>query len=272
MEADPWQRDLLAAEDRRILVCCSRQIGKSRCASAKALCKALLDPPAMVLIVSRALRQSAELLRKVRELYKALQGGKGLPPPRAWSPQSLKGEVTDYDADLKALTAGRFVEGEEAVQDSVLSMEFANGSRIISLPSTADTIVGYSAVDLLIIDEAAKTLDTLYYSLRPMLLVSKGQLVALSSPFGKRGWFWEAWDGCDKALLRGEAPAWRRVKVKASECPRVDPGWLEREKEDIGDRWYRQEYCCSFEDTVDAFFSGDDIDALLSSRVKPLPD
>ena len=38
----------------------------------------------------------------------------------------------------------------------------------------------------------------------------------------------------------------------------------------MGRRWYAQEYCCSFEDTVDAVFASDDIKAALSGDVQPL--
>ena len=63
------------------------------------------------------------------------------------------------------------------------------GSRIISLPGDEKNIRGYSGVTLLVIYEAARVSDVLYRSVRPMLAVSKGRLVCLSTPFGKRGWF-----------------------------------------------------------------------------------
>jgi hypothetical protein len=38
----------------------------------------------------------------------------------------------------------------------------------------------------------------------------------------------------------------------------------------LGDRWYRQEYLCSFEDVIDAVFSYADIQAALRDDVQPL--
>ena len=38
----------------------------------------------------------------------------------------------------------------------------------------------------------------------------------------------------------------------------------------MGERYYRQEYCTSFEDTIDAVFAFEDIQAALSSDVQPL--
>jgi hypothetical protein len=47
-------------------------------------------------------------------------------------------------------------------------------------------------------------------------------------------------------------------------------GRLAEEKRALGDRWYRQEYLCSFEDVVDAVFSYADIQAVLRDDVQPL--
>ena len=90
---------------------------------------------------------------------------------------------------------------------------------------------------------------------------SDGRLLALSTPFGKRGWFYEAWDGTEE---------WQRVKVMAEQCERIPREFLEEEKRVLGDRWYAQEYCCSFEDTIDAVFAESDIRAAMSSEVRPL--
>lgn len=270
MDPDPWQQQLLESQSQRILVLCSRQVGKSQTAAAKALATALLDPPAEILIVSRAQRQSGELLRKVKELYSALCGGRV--KRRKWQPKTLKHEL---------IAPAELTDDQSASRDNVLSMEFNNGSRIISLPSTAETIVGFSAIDLLIIDEAARTSDQLYLSLRPMLMVSKGQLLVLSSPYGRRGWFYKAWNDCEEAVAKGRKPAWERISVRADEVERIDKEWLEQERMDIGDRWFRQEYLCSFEADTGAVFDyefvqaairdcGDPIFGALNGHVQPL--
>src|SRR5262249_19700916 len=98
-------------------------------------------------------------------------------------------------------------------------------------------------------------------SVRPMLAVSQGRLVALSTPFGKRGFFHDSWFGSE---------TWERVKITADQCPRITPEFLEEERRALGERWYRQEYLCSFEDTIDAVFAYADIQAALSDDVQPL--
>lgn len=111
-------------------------------------------------------------------------------------------------------------------------------------------------------DEAARVEDALYRSVRPMLAVSRGRLVCLSTPFGKRGWFFEAWNSSEP---------WERYRIIADECPRITADFLAEERQALGERWYRQEYLCSFEDTIDAVFSWEDIAASVSPAVKPLP-
>lgn len=77
--------------------------------------------------------------------------------------------------------------------ETVMSLTFENGSRIIALPGNEATVRGYAGVDLLIVDEAAWVGDELYTSVRPMLAVSGGRLIAMSTPHGKRGWRSEEW-------------------------------------------------------------------------------
>src|SRR5262249_56839935 len=93
---------------------------------------------------------------------------------------------------------------------SALRLELTNGSRVVALPGDEQHVRGYSGVSLLVIDEAARVPDALYYAVRPMLAVSQGRLVALSTPFGKRGWVHAAWTG---------AGAWERIAVTAAGCP-----------------------------------------------------
>jgi hypothetical protein len=192
-----------------------------------ALLTALLRPGSLILLLSPTLRQSGELFRKVQELYRAL----GRPVP----------------------TVGP--------RDNALKMELANGSRVVSLPGNEETVRCFSGVALLVVDEAARVPDDLYRAVRPMLAVSGGRLICLSTPFGKRGFFFEEWS-------RGQI--WERVRIAAAQCPRIPAEFLAEERRSLGERWYRQEYECSFEDTVDALFRSEDIAAALSDSVKPL--
>lgn len=226
LDPDPWQADVLRSDAQRLLLLCSRQAGKSTTTGILALHTAIYQPGALVLLLSPSLRQSGELFRKVADFYGALAS----PPPS--------------DAA------------------SALRLELANGSRIVSLPGKEATVRGYSGVGLLIIDEAARVLDDLYYSVRPMLAVSGGRLIAMTTPFGKRGFFFQEW-------TQG-GPSWERVKVTASECPRISPEFLAEERAAIGEWWFRQEYECEFMETSDQVFLYDQIMAAFSDEIEPL--
>jgi phage FluMu gp28-like protein len=140
-------------------------------------------------------------------------------------------------------------------------VQLRNGSRVVSLPGTGETVRGFSAPDLIVEDEAAFVEDSFYRAVRPMLAVSGGRLILMSTPYGKRGHFYEAWQ---------EAGSWHRVEVPATECPRITSKFLESERRALGDLWFRQEYKCEFADVIDAVFRMADIERAVTDEVLPL--
>jgi hypothetical protein len=223
---DPKQAELLRTPVRRLLLNCTRQWGKSTITAAKAVERAHTREGSLTLVVSPSARQSGEFLRKAGAFVRRL----GLAP---------RGDG-----------------------DNEISLLFPNGSRIVGLPGTESTVRGFSAVSLMLIDEAARVSDELYMAVRPMLAVGDGDLWLMSTPFGKRGFFWEAWDkGGDQ---------WERVSVPATECPRIPASFLEEERAALGERWFRQEYLCEFVDADDALFRREEIDRAITDEVEPL--
>lgn len=223
LDPDPWQVQVLRSTAPRILLNCSRQSGKSTVTSILALHVALYEPHALVLIISRSERQSGELFRKCLAYYRAL----GRPVP--------------------------------AVSEGALHLELGNGSRIIGLPGKEETTRSFSGVRLLAIDEAARVPGDLYRSVRPMLAVSGGRLVALSTPFGTRGWWYEAW--------RSSEP-WDRYEVPATLCPRIPPVFLAEEERELGAFWYGQEYLCQFVDGQTQAFRREDVEGAFREEVQ----
>jgi hypothetical protein len=225
LEPDPWQERLLRSSSDRMLLNCCRQSGKSTMTGLIALHRALYHPGSLILCLAPALRQSQELFGKVLGFYRDLG--------RPVAPQA----------------------------ERKLSLELENDSRIVTLPGTEKTIRGFSGAALLIVDEAARVDDELYFAVRPMLAVSGGALMMLTTPYGKRGVFFEEWSG---------GAGWERYEVPARECPRISPQFLEEECEALPPWVYRQEYECSFEETEDAVFTTHMIDRAVTSEVKPL--
>ena len=58
--------------------------------------------------------------------------------------------------------------------------------------------------------------------------------------------------------------------MKATECARISPEFLEEEKRSLGEWWFKQEYMCEFVETMDQVFSYQYIDKSLSDDVKTL--
>jgi hypothetical protein len=84
----------------------------------------------------------------------------------------------------------------------------------------------------------------------------------MSTPYSKRGFFYECW-------AHG-GPDWLRVSVKATECPRIGAAFLEEERREMGAAWFQQEYMAEFVDNGSTVFARDLVEAALDDDVEPL--
>jgi hypothetical protein len=209
-EPDPHQARILESGAQRVILNCSRQWGKSTVVAAKAVYKACATPGALILVASPSERQSGEFIRKAKSFLRSLDIN-----PR----------------------------GDGTNRNSIL---LPNGSRLVGVADVEDTTRGFSSVSMLIFDEAALVSDALYKALRPVLAVSGGAVWLLSTPNGKRGFFYREW-------VHGEH--WTRFEVPASECARIPASFLEQELRDLGPDCFSQEYMCQFFAPADAIFT-----------------
>lgn len=221
-DLDDWQENLLRSTAPRVLLNITRQGGKSTMSGVIAMHKAVTSPGSLALILAPSERQAKETFAKAAALYR-----------------------DDVPADSYRK----------------LGMELANGSRIEALPGTEKTVRGYSGVDLLILDEAARVQDELYYAVRPMLAVSRGRLILMSTPFGKRGVFHREWT---------EGKRWERYEIPATKIPRISPEFLEEERASLPDAMFRQEFMCEFTETTDEIFTHDMVAGAVADDVVPL--
>jgi phage FluMu gp28-like protein len=216
-EPDAKQAEVLRCGAKRLLLNCSRQWGKSTVTALMAVHRAWFQPESLVLVTGPSERQAAEFVRKAQKFVALLEV-----KPR----------------------------GDGQNRRSIL---LPNGSRIVGVPSGEARVRGFSKVSLLVIDEAARAADELYRAMRPVLAVSGGDLWLVSTPNGKRGFFWEAW-------TKGGAE-WTRVSVPATECSRISKQFLEEERKTHTDEWFRQEYLCEFVQDWKGLFDMDLVDA-----------
>ena len=210
---DPWQREFMqqAIENPRVAVAACRQSGKSTVAGLFiAWCLLYIDG-FTALVASRSLRQAAYFVDKVRDAVLALV------PPTA----------------MKTMNR--------------LSMQLPNNSQIISIPcAQPDAGRGFSP-HIFLLDEAAFAPDPLFDVIVPSLAATGGAMHMISSPNGKVGHFFEAFEG------RATDVFWTR-RVTHRECPRITERTLIHDRIMLGELKYRQEYEAEFVSAEGAFF------------------
>ncbi|MDR3718889.1 MAG: terminase family protein, partial [Bryobacteraceae bacterium] len=230
---DAVQAEILRSRAERLMLCCTRQFGKSTITAIKALHHAWTHPESLVLVAAPTARQSGEWLRKIRSFLSQL---------------GVRGRSDGINR---------------------LSCKLPNGSRLIGLPDVPDNVRGFSKASLVLIDEAAFVADELYQALNPMLAVSRGSLWLMSTPGAQTGFFYEEWsreatrkddsfvaedgvatEAVDERLVEspaeGGAIDWRRFRVTAEQCPRIPPEFLAEQRILLGDAVFRREYLCEF--------------------------
>jgi len=227
LRPDPWQLAALRSRAARSLWNVCRQGGKSCVAGVLACHQALYVPGSLTLLISPSERQSKELMAKVLQVYGAT------------------GQAVPADAESK------------------LTLELSSGSRIIALPGSERTTRGFSAPSLVVIDEASRVDDELYYALTPMLATDPAaRLLAISTPNAVFGWWYAAWTA-------GGA-LWERTRVTAHQCARISAAFLASERASMPAAVFAREYECVFSQITDAAFLAADVMAMLSDEVVPL--
>ena len=209
-----------------VLICAARQVGKTECTAILSLHTALFLPGSLILILSPTDRQSGIMLDRVKRQYATLGGSLG-----------------------------------EAERKTQHRLRFVNDSEIISLPGgNPDVVRGFSSVDLLILDEAARTDDALYAATLPMVS-DDGRVIALTTPAGRRGWFFREWH-------RGEG--WYRIKVTAEESARLSEAKLRARRAQLTPVEYAVEYGLSFGGGENSLYPPELIEAAMDRGVRLL--
>jgi hypothetical protein len=226
-EPDATQTRVLRDNPRRFILNCNRQWGKSTITSILVAHRAIFVPESLSVIVGPSERQSAETLRKVRRF----------------------------------LNIARVSGTSDRINRSSLVLPH-NQSRIVALPSSGDKVRGFSSVSLLVFDEASRVGDPLYQSMRPSIAVSGGDVALISTPLGKRGFFYREFSS--------GGPQWKRYTVPASQCPRIPKSFLDEELITQGEEYFAQEYECQFIEDGRFLFSDEDCLRRSKTDIQPL--
>jgi hypothetical protein len=195
----PWQESFLRAPlGVAILALTARQVGKTTVASWGIAHSMIFSANSLSVIACPAQRQSAEAVRRVRE------------------------------ALLKA--------GQKLTSDNVYGLELGNGSRVLALPGSDDSIRGLTVDGWIVADEAARLPEDLIAALRPLRARRpQARLAMLSTAWSRSDPFWTAWASDDPSFIRLKATADSSSELFA-------PGFLEQERRALGEHAFNREY------------------------------
>ncbi|MEM2257830.1 MAG: terminase family protein, partial [Candidatus Caldarchaeum sp.] len=215
-----WQKKWLDDDRRFRIMLKSRAVGGSFIIALESFLLSLLRPGSVTLLVSYSMRQSLELFRKVKEHINNWRG--------------LRIRAGD---DVYSFTA--------TLSETKTQVEFQNGSRIVSLPNNPDAIRGYRA-DMVYIDEAAmfKNDFAIKSAVIPTIAGREGRLSLISTPKGRRGWFYEAWT----------SDTFSKHQVHYTEAPHITPQDLEGMRASMNPLEWEQEMEMKFLDELNAVF------------------
>lgn len=179
-----YQDAILNDKHNRILFAAANQIGKSITLCIKAITYALLHPGRTVLMTSKTLPQSKDLLRQIKQF---LQNSR----------LDYKYDVGDSETKTEIYFKHyQDVEHYDKDLDKTFSvLEELPQSRIICVPAT-EAALGY-AVDLALEDELFFYEDGEYFHnqiLQPRTYTTKGQIMIFSNPNGQQGIGWRLWN------------------------------------------------------------------------------
>ena len=197
-----------------------RQMGKSTCAAGYLLWYAMFVPDSTILIAAHKHTGSQEIMQRVRFMYENL-------------PEWIKAGATSYNKG---------------------SIDFDNGSRIVSATTTENTGRGMS-LTLVYLDEFAfvppRIAKEFWTALSPTLSTG-GKCIITSTPNQDNDQFAQIWNDAEKKLDDyGNFKAvgkngFASIKFVWSDHPDRDEAWGEHEKSKIGEERFMREHECKF--------------------------
>jgi hypothetical protein len=198
VEPAPWQKDFLRSRlGASIIALTARQVGKTTSAAWAIAHYMLFTPGGLSVIACPAQRQSAEAVRRVREIL------------------------------IKV--------GAELRTDNVYALELKNGSRVLALPGSDDSIRGLTVDGWIVADEAARLSNDLIAALGPMRArCPQARFAMLSTAWSRTDPFWMVWEGDD--------PSWMRLRATADSVSFFTEEFLAQQKRLLGEHGFNREY------------------------------
>ena len=197
-----------------------RQTGKSTSAAGYVLWYAMFVPDSTILVAAHKYLGAQEIMQRVRYAYENC-------------PDFIRAGVTSYNKG---------------------SLDFENGSRIVSQTTTENTGRGMS-ISLLYCDEFAFVRPTIasefWASITPTLATG-GKCIITSTPNSDEDQFAQIWRGANKCFdEQGNETevginGFRAYRSKWQEHPDRDEKWADQMRAQLGDERFRREMECEF--------------------------
>jgi hypothetical protein len=174
---------------------------------------------------------------------------------------------TSAQSQLMLSTLGRFLAklpgGPSFDSESEKRIQLSNSSVIRALHGDERTLRGHASVSFLALDEAGSIKDSLIAGVAPMLVVKSGTWFVVGTPRGQVGWFADNWAARDNT--------WTRIRVDASQCPRLTKAELDKQLATLGPITFRQEFGLEWlADNEAAFDPAAIANCFSNPEVKPL--
>jgi hypothetical protein len=217
-----YQVDLIKCyhENRYSINMLGRQMGKSTCAAGYLLWYAMFVPDSTILIAAHKYTGSQEIMQRVRFMYENL-------------PEWIKAGATSYNKG---------------------SIDFDNGSRIVSATTTENTGRGMS-ITLVYLDEFAfvppRIAKEFWTALSPTLATG-GKCIITSTPNQDNDQFAQIWNEANKKTdaFGNESNVGKNgfasISYIWSDHPDRDEAWGDTERSKIGEERFLREHECVF--------------------------
>ncbi len=197
-----------------------RQTGKSTSAAGYLLWYAMFVPDSTILVAAHKYTGSQEIMQRVRYAYESV-------------PDHIRAGATNYNKG---------------------SIEFDNGSRIVSATTTENTGRGMS-ISLLYADEFAfvrPTIATEFWTSISPTLATGGKAIITSTPNSDEDQFALLWKGANRCEDEYGNPTelgqngFRAYRAYWNEHPDRDEKWAQEQRAALGTDRFRREMDCEF--------------------------
>lgn len=212
----PYQAEILEDDSEQIVIVAGRQSGKSMTLAIKALWTAFVKPNEDILILAPTQKQAQIIYDVIYGMISKSDLFKG-----HIKKFTMSETIFDNESHIRCLTVGK-------------SGTFARG---------------YSAT-MLIFDEAAFIPEEVFVSLEPAFAVRGKQMILSSTPYGKRGFFWQIYS---QHLLNKDSKT-KVHRFKSEENRILKKDFLIQERQRMTEVQFRQEYEAEFIDEVGLYF------------------